>query len=111
MQTRFAFYTYKDEDSVLYLSNVFVEETSRNKGFGTKILFAAEKVAETIGANTIRLRAKQDSPANIWYQKNGYKYMTSEDGYDWLEKVLNSRKEKNEVEGIVTNAGGLLEMM
>ena len=43
IQTRFAFYTYKDDPSVLYLSNVFVEETSRNHGFGTRILRAAEK--------------------------------------------------------------------
>ena len=88
LQTRFAFYTYKDEDNVLYLSNVFVEETSRNKGFGTKILVVAEKVAETIGATNIRLKVKQDSPANAWYREHGYDYMISEDGYDWLEKTL-----------------------
>lgn len=69
LRTRFAFYTYKDEDDVLYLSNVFVEETSRNKGFGTKILQAAEKVAETIGAIRICLKVKQDSLANAWYRK------------------------------------------
>ena len=88
LRTRFAFYTYKDEDNVLYLSNVFVEETSRNKGFGTKILAAAEKVAETIGATNIRLKVKQDSLANAWYRKHGYSHMSVEDGYDWLEKTL-----------------------
>lgn len=88
IQTRFAFYTYKDDPSVLYLSNVFVEETSRNHGFGTKILKTAEKVAEAVGATTIRLKAKQNSPANAWYRKNGYRYVTFEDGYDWLEKNL-----------------------
>lgn len=92
IQTRFAFYTYKDEDGVLYLSNVFVEETSRNHGFGTKILIAAEKVAETIGATTISLKVKQDSPANAWYRKNGYGYVAFEDGYDWLEKNLEYMK-------------------
>ena len=88
LRTRFAFYTYKDEDGVLYLSNVFVEETSRNAGFGTKILAAAEKVAETIGAIDIRLKVKQDSPANAWYRKHGYGYMAFEGDYDWLEKTL-----------------------
>lgn len=92
LQTRFAFYTYKDEPSTLYLSNVFVEETSRNHGFGTRILKAAEKVAETIGATTIRLKVKQDSPANTWYRKNGYGYVAFEDGYDWLEKNLEYMK-------------------
>lgn len=87
--TRFAFYTYKDEDRVLYLANVFVEETSRNKGFGTRILKAAELVAKTIGATIIRLKVKQDSPANALYRKNGYKYLTYDnDNYDWLEKNL-----------------------
>ena len=88
LQTRFAFYTYKDEPSVLHLSNLFVEEASRNRGLGTKILKAAEKVAEMIGASLIGLRVKQDSPANAWYRKNGYGYVASEDGYDWLEKKL-----------------------
>lgn len=92
LQTRFAFYTYKDDPNVLYLSNVFVEETSRNHGFGTRILKAAEKVAETIGATAIRLKVKQDSPANTWYRKNGYVYMAFEDGYDWLEKNLEYMK-------------------
>ena len=88
IQTRFAFYTYKDDPSVLYLSNVFVEETSRNHGFGTRILKAAEKVAEAIGAVTICLKVKQYSPANTWYRKRGYGFVTFEDGYDWLEKNL-----------------------
>lgn len=90
LQTRFAFYTYKDEPGVLYLSNLFVEEASRNRGLGTKILKAAEKVAETIGASSIGLRVKQDSPVNAWYRKNGYGYVASDDGYDWLEKILKS---------------------
>ena len=92
VQTRFAFYTYKDDPSVLYLSNVFVEEMSRNHGFGTRILRAAEKVAETIGATTISLKVKQNSPANAWYRKNGYGYVAFEDGYDWLEKNLEYMK-------------------
>ena len=98
IQTRFAFYTYKDDPSVLYLSNVFVEETSRNHGFGTSILRAAEKVAETIGATTISLKVKQNSHANAWYRKNGYGYVTFEDGYDWLEKNLEYIKPDKSVE-------------
>ena len=95
IQTRFAFYTYKNDPSVLYLSNVFVEEASRNHGFGSRILKAAEKVAETIGATTICLKVKQDSPANAWYRKNGYNYVTIDafdNEYDWLEKNLEYMK-------------------
>lgn len=90
LQTRFAFYTYKDEPSVLYLSNLFVEEASRKQGLGTKILKAAEKVAETIGASLIELKVKKDSPANAWYRKNGYSYVASENGYNWRVKPLKS---------------------
>lgn len=105
LRTRFAFYTYKNEedDGVLYLSNVFVEEASRNAGFGTKILEAAEKVAETIGAITICLKVKQDSPANAWYRKHGYGYVAFEGEYDWLEKNLEYLKPKRKeqpVEGL-----------
>lgn len=97
IQTRFAFYTYKDDPSVLYLSNVFVEETSRNHGFGTRILKAAEKAAEAIGAITICLKVKQNSPANTWYRKRGYGYMAFEDGYDWLQKKLEYLKPAKQV--------------
>lgn len=98
LQTRFAFYTYKDEPGALYLSNLFVEEASRNAGFGTRILHAAEKVAETIGASSIRLKVKQGSPANAWYRKHGYGYMTFEDGHDWLEKRLEYLKPGNQAD-------------
>lgn len=105
LRTRFAFYTYKTEedDGILYISNVFVEEASRNAGFGTKILEAAERVAETIGAITIRLKVKQDSPANAWYRKHGYGYIAFEGDYDWLEKnleYLKPKRNKQPVEGL-----------
>lgn len=90
LQTRFAFYTYKNEPDVLYLSNLFVEEASRNKGLGTKILNAAEDVAEDIGANKIRLMVKWDSPVKIWYHKHGYTHFAHAGKYDWLEKSLNT---------------------
>ena len=99
--SRFAFYTYKDGPNILYLSNVFVAESFRNKGNGSKILKSAEKVAETLGVTSIRLKVKKDSPANEWYRKNGYDYMTFEGDYDWLEKVLEYPKEQPTIKGWV----------
>jgi len=99
LQTRFAFYTYKDDPTVLYLSNVFVEEASRNHGFGTRILKAAEKVAETIGASSICLKVKQNTSANEWYRKRGYGYVAFEDGYDWLQKNLEYMKPVDRSQG------------
>lgn len=88
VHTRFAFYTYGNEPEVLYLSNVFVEESSRNNGIGTLILEAAEKVAETIGATSICLKVKQDSRAAKFYYKNSYNHIIFEGDYEWLEKKL-----------------------
>ena len=90
LQTRFAFYTYKDEPDVLYLSNLFVEEASRNRGLGSKILKAAEKVAETIDASSIMLKAKLGTHAINLYSKNGLELITEQGGYGWFEKKLNT---------------------
>ena len=79
-------------------SHLFVEESFRNIGIGTKILAAAEKVAETLGATSICLKVKWGSPANAWYRKRGYGYVAFEDGYDWLEKTLEYMKPKQEPE-------------
>ena len=88
LETRVAFYTYKDEQDVLYLSNLFVAESSRNQGWGTQILRAAEKFAEAMGILRIRLKVKQDTPENAWYRRHGYGYFTFEGDCDWLEKKL-----------------------
>ncbi len=116
VHTRFAFYTYRDEPEILYLSNVYVEESSRNNGLGTLILKAAEKVAETIGAKSIRLKVKRGSPVKAWYRKHGYDYIAFEDGYDWLEKTLEYSKSvkqewSEEDEGELQNAIDCLEYL
>ena len=95
LQTRFAFYTYKDDPTVLYLSNVFVEEASRNQGLGTRILSAAEKVAETIGTSSIMLQSKLGTPAIRLYCKNGFELITEQGGYGWFEKKVKEPKEQN----------------
>ena len=98
------------------LSNVYVEESSRNNGLGTLILKAAEKVAETIGAKSIRLKVKRGSPVKAWYRKHGYDYIAFEDGYDWLEKTLEYSKSvkqewSEEDEGELQNAIDCLEYL
>lgn len=86
--TRFAFYNYKDEPDVLYLSNLFVEEASRNHGIGTMILKAAEMVAGTMGATYIRLKVMKTGRVRDWYYRRGFDLVASEDGYSWLEKRI-----------------------
>ena len=81
---RFSFYQY--DDDTLYLSSVFVEECNRKRGYGAKILKAAEEVAKTFGISKIRLKVETNSWMEEWYKRNGYEYLTSEGKYDWLEK-------------------------
>lgn len=88
LQTRFAFYTYKDEPNVLFLSNLFVEEASRNKGLGTRILQSAEGVARALGASSIMLQAKLGTPVIDLYSKNGFECITEQGGYGWFEKKI-----------------------
>jgi len=86
---RFAFYQY--DDDTLYLSSVFVEECSRKRGYGSKILKAAEEVAKTLGVSKIRLKVERNTWMEEWYKKNGYEHLCSEGEYDWLEKRIEQK--------------------
>ena len=48
---RFAIYRYDDDSGTVYLSNVFVREESRGKGYGNCILDIVDKVAKGMGGN------------------------------------------------------------
>lgn len=91
-QYSFAFYTYKDEPDILYLANVFVAEENRCYGIGTQILEIAELAAKNIGAASIRLKVKQNSKTQEWYYKHGYRFLMTENNYNWLEKSVYSAK-------------------
>jgi GNAT superfamily N-acetyltransferase len=92
---RFAFYQY--DDDTLYLSSVFVEECNRKRGYGSKILKAAEEVAKTLGISKIRLKVETNSWMEEWYKRNGYEYLTSEGKYDWLEKQCKQKSISNSI--------------
>ena len=84
--SRFAFYQY--DDDTIYLSSLFVRESDRKCGYGSKILKAAEEVAKTFGISKIRLKVESNTWMEEWYKKNGYEYLSSEGEYDWLEKQV-----------------------
>lgn len=88
--SRFSFYQY--DDDILYLSNVFVEECNRKRGYGRKILKAAEEVAKTFGISKIRLKVESNTWMEEWYKRNGYVYLISEGKYDWLEKQCEKKQ-------------------
>lgn len=87
--SRFAFYQY-DNDTI-YLSSVFVEECNRKRGYGSKILKAAEEVAKTLGISKIRLKVERNTWMEEWYKKNGYEYLSPDGEYNWLEKQVEQK--------------------
>ena len=89
--SRFAFYQY--DDDTIYLSSLFIRESNRGRGYGSKILKAADEVAKTFGVSKIRLKVERNTWMDEWYKKNGYEYISAEGKYDWLEKQRS--KEEN----------------
>ena len=90
---RFAIYRYDDDTDTVYLSNVFVKEESRGKGYGNVILDIVDKVAKGMGATAICLTVKKGSFAHQWYERHGYEdFCDNEDedyvGHIWMKKQL-----------------------
>lgn len=87
---RFALYVYSDEPEIIYLSNVFVDNDSRGKGFGNDILRKAEVEARKMGGAYLRLKCLSTSWVHEWYEKHGYSDLCADDDvrYFWLEKNL-----------------------
>lgn len=86
---RFSVYVYDDDNSTLYLSNVFVSKEHRGKGLGNKILETADKIAEKFGCKQICLKAKIGSNAYSWYKRHGYNDLekdNEDNDYMWLIK-------------------------
>ena len=69
---------------IFYIDTVFVEEEYRRQGVGTELLREAEKRAEALGANLIRLDTF-NWQGREFYKKLGYEeaggYSSAEDGF------------------------------
>ena len=88
---RFAIYRYDDDIETIYLSNVFVSEEYRGKGYGNLILDAADKVAKEMGAKTIGLKVMKGSFAHQWYERHGYCDLTADKEnpkFVWMTKSI-----------------------
>ena len=86
---RFAIYRYDDDPDTVYLSNVFVSEENRGKGYGNCILDAADNVAKEKGAKTIGLKVKKGSFAHRWYGRHGFLDLTDDEEnpqFVWMTK-------------------------
>lgn len=75
---------YMTAFKILYIDTVFVAEEYRRQGVGTELLKEAERRAETLGANIIRLDTF-NWQGRGFYKKLGYEeiggYSSQEDGF------------------------------
>lgn len=95
---RFALYKYDDDSNCLYLSNVFVEESSRRQGLGNYILNLTNDFAKKMNVKEIFLKVKKGTFMCKWYEKNGYEYFSDDEtdsNYIWMVKEV---KQNNIIE-------------
>ena len=86
---RFAVYIYNDDPTTLYLSNVYVSEEDRGKGFGNQILQMAENIAKKMNCNEMFLLTKINSFAHKWYKRHGYTdFEKTKNGNMWMKKTV-----------------------
>lgn len=88
---RFALYKYDDDSNSLYLSNVFVEESSRKQGLGNHILSLVNDFAKKMNVKEIFLKVKKGTFILEWYKKNGYEYFSNDEtdsNYIWMVKEV-----------------------
>ena len=88
---RFAIYRYDDDSDTVYLSNVFVREESRGKGYGNCILDTTNNMANEMSAKMIGLKVKKGSFAHQWYSRHGYSDLTDDEEnsqFVWMTKSI-----------------------
>ena len=75
----------------LYVDSLWVDETLRNQGWGTKLMEEAEKVGKKHGALFATLNT-MDWEALPFYQKLGYSIEFTREGYEKDSKMFMLRK-------------------
>lgn len=85
-------YIYKDDPTVAYLGDLYVDESIRNNGRGKELLNYAQTLAQKCGCNKIILKVEYGSWMLKWYEREGfepYQYDNEEpDKYVWYEKRI-----------------------
>lgn len=81
---------YVDEKlkSCASIYNLSVEERYRRNGYGTKLIKEAENASKLLGITVLTMMVKIDSFMFDWYQRLGYKAISSNDGMATLYKEL-----------------------
>lgn len=81
------------ESGIAEVTRMFVKESARRRGWGTRLLETAELAARRNGARTMRLDTRDDLvEALALYARNGYRevapYGSRLYADHWLEKIL-----------------------
>ena len=84
----FAIYTYDDDESTVYLSNVKVKKSERGCGFGNRILRFVSKEARKHNYSIICLKVLKLSWMHNWYSRHGYKDLEENNNYVWMKHNL-----------------------
>lgn len=83
---------YTDRSEDIILTNVFVKECNRRKGFGNEILKTSEDWAKSDGFKQLFLKVAKGTWQNDWYNRHGFNFHEI-DEYDgsfiWLVKQIN----------------------
>lgn len=87
---KFSIYTYTDDPKVVYLSNVFVEESRRGCGLGNTLLRESKSAATELGAVSILLKVIENSWLYNWYKSFGYRDLCYDGDtlYIWMKYEL-----------------------
>ena len=84
-------YTYDDDKKTIFLSDLNVKDSYRNKGLGLKLQIYREKIGIELGYKYSILCVKKGSWMRKWYDRRGYKYYAKHEDdkqYVWLRKKL-----------------------
>ena len=83
-------YWYYDYPKNMILANLYVDENSRNKKLGNKLIEAQESVAKTLDVGKLFLWVEEVSWMHDWYKRLGYVDLKPYDipGFIWMTKTL-----------------------
>ena len=86
----FCIYTYSDDPSTVYLSNVYVYPEKRGNGFGSRTLEIVKSIFKEEGYHYLALAVDRDSSSeeytNLvrWYESHGFEVYYDDKYYTWM---------------------------
>ena len=78
-------HVFDTEKNVAVVSDLYVQESCRNKGYATAMLDYCVEIAKSQGCNEILLRSDNDDWVREWYMRKGFVIHSSQ---VWLKKDI-----------------------